>query len=96
MSSYPRKFSGLYIKTPGIGTQSFTVSSSWGEYSAFSAADAIYTTAIFVSPGTHYCWVDRGGGFKACLWLLQCVNRMQVLNLLRALGETRTCDPRVG
>ena len=46
---------------PGIGTHSFTVSSSWEEYSAFSAAEAIHTVAIFVPPGTHYCWVDRGG-----------------------------------
>ena len=33
----------------------------WGEFSAFSAADAIHNFPIFVPPGTHHCWVDRGG-----------------------------------
>ena len=28
----------------------------WGESIAFSAA-----FTIFVPPGTHHCWVDRGG-----------------------------------
>ena len=43
----------------GIGTQSVTVSSLWGECSAFSAAEAIHIIKkIFVSLGTHYCWVD--------------------------------------
>ena len=41
----------------GIGIHSFTVSSPWGEYSSFSAAEAIHTL-IFVPPGTHYCGVD--------------------------------------
>ena len=26
-----------------------------------SAAVTIHTKQIFVLPGTHYCWVDRGG-----------------------------------
>ena len=30
-----------------------------GEYSTFSAAEAIRTAPIFIPPGTHYCWVDR-------------------------------------
>ena len=46
---------------PGIGTHSFTVSTPWGECIAFSAAIAIHTLPIFVPPGTHYSWVDRGG-----------------------------------
>ena len=27
----------------------------------FSAVVAIHTVPIFIPPGTHYCWVDRGG-----------------------------------
>ena len=39
----------------------------WGEFSAFSAAIAIHNSPLFVSPGTHQCWVDRGGMiWKAC------------------------------
>ena len=34
----------------------------WEEFSAFSAANAISQFSIFfVPPGTHHCWVDRGG-----------------------------------
>ena len=33
----------------------------WGEFSAFSAAIAIHNSPLFVPPGTHHCWVDRGG-----------------------------------
>ena len=39
----------------------------WGEFSAFSAAIAIPNSPLFVPPGTHHCWVDRGGMiWKAC------------------------------
>ena len=41
-----------------------TLSQSYlfGENAAqFSAATAIHTVLIFGPPGTHYCWVDRGG-----------------------------------
>ena len=39
----------------------------WGEFSAFSAAIAIHNSPLFVPPGTHHCWVDRGGMiWKAC------------------------------
>ena len=33
----------------------------WGELSAFSAANAIHNCVFFIPPGTHHCWVDRGG-----------------------------------
>ena len=39
----------LYQLPPGIGTHSFTVSSAWGECSAFCAAEAIHTVPIFHS-----------------------------------------------
>jgi hypothetical protein len=39
----PRKFRGHHLTSPGIGTHSYTVSSSWEECSAFSAADAMQT-----------------------------------------------------
>ena len=32
----------------------------WGEFSAFSAANAIHNFPIFVPPCTHHCWVGRG------------------------------------
>ena len=32
----------------------------WGEFNAFSAANAIHNSPIAVPPGTHHCWVDRG------------------------------------
>jgi hypothetical protein len=41
MVLYPSKFRGPYMTSPGIGTHSYTVSSSWEECSAFSAADAM-------------------------------------------------------
>ena len=41
MVLYPRKFKGPSITSPGIGTHSYTVSSSWEECSAFSAAIAM-------------------------------------------------------
>ena len=51
----------LHQLPPIIGTHSFTVSFPWGECRAFSAVEAIHTVPIFVPPGTHYCWVARGG-----------------------------------
>ena len=39
----------------------------WGEFSAFSVPIAIHNSPLFVPPGTHLCWVDRGGMvWKAC------------------------------
>ena len=39
----------------------------WGEFSTFSAAIAIHNSPLFVPPGTHHCWVDRGGMiWKTC------------------------------
>ena len=32
----------------------------WGEFSEFSAGIAIHNSLLFVPPGTHHCWVDRG------------------------------------
>ena len=31
----------------------------WGEFSAFSAANPIHNSLIFIPPGTHHSWVDR-------------------------------------
>ena len=55
-------FSGLYINYPQV--LEFTLSQSHlpGERTAqFSAAVAIHTAPIFISPGTYYYWVDIGG-----------------------------------
>ena len=39
----------------------------WGEFSVFSAANAIHNSPFYVPPGTHHCWVDRGGMiWEAC------------------------------
>ena len=39
----------------------FTQSHLPGEKAAqFAAAVAIHSVSIFIPPGTHYCWVDRG------------------------------------
>ena len=32
-----------------------------GNATQFSATEATYTVPILVPPGTHYCWVNRGG-----------------------------------
>ena len=31
----------------------------WGEFSAFSAANAVHNFPMFVPPGTHHCWVPN-------------------------------------
>ena len=53
------------IYTPGIGTLSFSLISS-GENSAFlhtfcySYSQSLQYSFL-IPPGTHHCWVDRGG-----------------------------------
>ena len=43
----------------------------WGEFSTFSAANAIHNSPIFVPPGTHLCWVGRGSmEWEVCPTLL--------------------------
>ena len=56
------RFSGLYIIYPQVLELTLSQSHLPGEHAAqFSAAVAIRTVPSFVPPGTHYCWVDRGG-----------------------------------
>ena len=39
----------------------------WGEFSVFSAANAIHNSSFLVPPGTYHCWVERGGMiWEAC------------------------------
>ena len=53
--------------TPLVLELSLVRSHLWGEFSAFSAASVIHNSPLFVPPGTHHCWVDRGGMiWKAC------------------------------
>ena len=57
----PGSLVNFTLFTPGIG---ITLSQSLlpGENAAqCSAAVAIRTVPLFVPPGTHCCWVDRGG-----------------------------------
>ena len=66
-----RKFIRLYIIYPRYRNSLFTVSSSWGECSIFSAAEAIHTVSIFCS--TLYPLLlggQRRCEFKACPRLL--------------------------
>ena len=43
----------------------------WGQFSAFSTANAIHNSPIFVPPGTHHCWVGKGSmEWEVCLTLL--------------------------
>ena len=47
----------------------------WGEFSIFSAANTIHNSPYFVRPGTHHCWIDRGGMiWEACPTLLHTAN----------------------
>ena len=67
----PKANRTLHQLPPGIGTQSLTVSSPWGECNTFSAAEAIYTVPIFCS--TWYPLLLAGQwqcGFRACPRLL--------------------------
>ena len=59
------------IYTPGIGTHSFTVSSPLGRIQHLSTLQQYIANSLqfsfLVPPGTHYCWVDRGGViWEAC------------------------------
>ena len=52
----------FYIIYPQVLELALSLSHLPGENAAqFSAAVAIRTVLIFVPPGTHYCWVYRGG-----------------------------------
>ena len=53
------RFSGLYIY-PLVLELALSRSNLGEKEAEFSAAAAIHAIAIFVPPGTHYCWVDRG------------------------------------
>ena len=58
------------IYTPGIGTYSFTVSSPLGRIQHLHTLLQLSQSLQFnflVPPGTHHCWVDRGGViWEAC------------------------------
>ena len=52
------------IYSPGSETHSFSVSSSFGENSAFAhfaaAIAKYYNLAFSIPQGTNHCWVGRG------------------------------------
>ena len=61
--NYPMDILSTSQLPPGIGTHSFTVSSPWGECNAdysWSWKFTITIVSLYVPPGTHHCWVDRG------------------------------------
>ena len=58
-SRYSWKLSGFPIKYPQI--LELTHSQSHLPAAQFSGAEAIHTVRLFVQPGTHDCWVSRGG-----------------------------------
>ena len=43
------------------GLEHFLSLNTLGRMQRISAAEAIHTLTILVPPGTHHCWVDRGG-----------------------------------
>ena len=59
----PREFSRLYNLHSLLVLELSLIQSHFlrWEFSAFSAADAFTIFPVFVLPGTHHCWVDRGG-----------------------------------
>ena len=65
---YPIVFSRLHNGHRYVLEHSLILSHLiWGEFSAFSADNAIHSSQFFVPPGTHNCWVDRGVMiWKAC------------------------------
>ena len=55
------RFSGLNINYPHVLKLTHPQSHLLGENATqFSAAVAIHAVPIFIPPGTHYCWKDRG------------------------------------
>ena len=68
---YAYEFSRLHNLHPWCRSSLLYVSSLVGEFSTFSAANAIHNSSIFVPPGTHHCWVDRSSmKWEVCLTLL--------------------------
>ena len=58
---YPLEFSRLHNLHPWYSNP-YMVSSPLGRIHHVSVANAIHNSPfIFVPPGTHHCWVDRGG-----------------------------------
>ena len=58
---YPHTFSRLYINYPQVLELTFSQSHLPGENAAqFAAAVANHTAPLFIPPGNHCCWVDRG------------------------------------
>ena len=55
------EFTSLHITCPKVLDLVLLQSHLPGENAAqFSAAGAIHTVPIFISPGSHHCCVDRG------------------------------------
>ena len=87
-SRYPRATGSADftpVSFPGIGTHTFTVSSHWGESSAF-AAHAIHTVHVSIFRSTRYPLLlggQRQCGFKPC---------PRILHMTGAAGN-RTPDP---
>ena len=63
---YPIEFSRVHDLHPWYWNSLIRSHLLWGEFSAFSVADAIHNSPLFIPPGTHHCWVDRGSIWKAC------------------------------
>ena len=61
----PLSSADFTIYAPGIGTLSYTVSSPLGRIQHLRTLLQLYSQSLqfsfLVPPGTHHCWVDRGG-----------------------------------
>ena len=73
---YPRDISRLHNLHPWYWNPFlYGLISPWGEFSAFSAGNANHNAPIFISPGTHHCWVGRGSiEFEVCPTLLHMIS----------------------
>ena len=65
----------------------------WGEFSAFSTANAIHYSQFFVPPGTHHCWVDRDGmRWEACSTSLHMAGSMTLAPVIHpSTNRVRHC-----
>ena len=57
----PKAHWTLHPLPPGIGTHSLSLTCLGRMHQMFSSWSHLHSTNFFVPPGTHYCWVARGG-----------------------------------
>ena len=67
LSDTPSSSTDFTIYTPGIDTHSYMVSSPLGKIPCIFCISYIHNSPFVIPPGTHHCWVNRGGTiWKVC------------------------------